>query len=72
MDAETQRQIFEPYFSTRFVGRGMGLAMVRGIVERHHGAFAVVSAPGQGTAVELLFLVNDGDSPNNHAPTTTP
>lgn len=55
MTAEAQARMFEPFFSTKFAGRGLGLAAVRGIVRAHRGAIRVVSAPGQGTTVTVLF-----------------
>jgi PAS domain S-box-containing protein len=55
MDAGTQARMFEPFFSTRFTGRGLGLPAVLGIIRSHKGAIAVTSAPGQGTTVRLYF-----------------
>ena len=51
MDAATQARMFEPFYSTKFTGRGLGLAAVQGIVRSHGGAIHVTSAPGAGTAV---------------------
>lgn len=55
MDAATKARIFDPFFSTRFTGRGLGLPVVLGIVRGHRGALDVRSAPGQGTTVTVLL-----------------
>jgi two-component system cell cycle sensor histidine kinase/response regulator CckA len=55
MDAGTIERIFEPFFSTKFTGRGLGLAAVLGVVRGHRGAVSVESAPGRGTTFRLLF-----------------
>jgi PAS domain S-box-containing protein len=48
-------RIFEPFYSTRFVGRGLGLAMTVGVMRAHHGAITVESSPDKGTSVRILF-----------------
>ncbi|MBD3167028.1 PAS domain S-box protein [bacterium] len=55
MDEETIQRAFEPFFSTKFQGRGLGLAAVYGIVENHGGYIQINSRPGKGTAV-CVFL----------------
>lgn len=53
MDGATLGRIFDPFFSTRFAGRGLGLAVVHGVVRGHRGAMQVWSQPGQGTTFSL-------------------
>ncbi len=59
MDAETRKRIFEPFFSTKFQGRGLGLAAVIGIVRGHKGFVHVDSTPGEGTVVRVLFPLRE-------------
>lgn len=42
-------KIFDPYFSTKHTGSGLGLATVRSIVDKHNGTIHVASQPGEGT-----------------------
>ena len=54
---EMLEHIFNPYFTTKEVGKGsgMGLAVVHGIVKNHQGAIAVTSKPNIGTTFDIFF-----------------
>ena len=52
---EDLSRIFEPFYTTRFVGRGLGLALTVGIMRAHHGAITVESVPAMGTTVRVLL-----------------
>jgi CheY-like chemotaxis protein len=62
MAKETLAHIFEPYFTTKDIGKGtgIGLAVVHGIVEKHHGAIWAESKPGQGTVFTVLLPTCSG------------
>lgn len=63
MSPETMARIFEPFFSTKFTGRGLGLAAVLGIVRGHRGAIRVESGLGRGTTFRLLLPATFGIEP---------
>ncbi len=55
MDSMTLARIFDPFFSTKGPGRGLGLAAVQGIVRSAAGELSVESSPGKGSAFEVVF-----------------
>ncbi|MCU1258466.1 MAG: signal transduction histidine kinase [Bryobacterales bacterium] len=55
MTDEVKGRIFDPLFTTKARGVGLGLAPVQGIVRSHHGALNVKSKPGQGAVFTVLF-----------------
>jgi PAS domain S-box-containing protein len=55
MDEETIARVFEPFFSTKYVGRGLGMAAVYGIVKNHGGLVLVDSALEKGTVIRIFL-----------------
>jgi signal transduction histidine kinase len=60
MDDETRRHLFEPFFSTKAEGIGLGLATSYGIVRRSGGDMRALTRLGAGTRVEILLPLADG------------
>jgi signal transduction histidine kinase len=63
MSAEAIQSAFEPYFSTKDTGFGLGLSLTRKIVADHGGSVRLESAPGQGTVVRVVLPLAAHKSP---------
>jgi signal transduction histidine kinase len=67
MDDEALSMMFEPYFSTKAIGTGLGLTIAKRNVELHGGAVAISSRKGAGTTVRLTLPVTAGEGPGRAA-----
>ena len=63
MSEETVKRIFDPYFTTKTGGNGLGLASAYSIVTKHGGFIGVNSAPGQGSTFTVLLPASDAAPP---------
>jgi CheY-like chemotaxis protein len=64
MDQDTIQRIFDPFFSSKVHGRGLGMSAVLGIVKSHGGAIFLKSQPGIGTTIQVAFPAQpEEDSP---------
>jgi signal transduction histidine kinase len=61
--SETMVRIFDPFFSKKKQGRGLGLSATLGIIRRYHGAILVDSQPNEGTTFWVLFPLETKNSP---------
>jgi PAS domain S-box-containing protein len=68
MSPDTLSRIFDPFFSTKFSGRGLGLAAVMGIVRSHRGFIRIRTELGKGTAFRVLFPAVGGAAPKLQKP----
>ena len=74
MDEKTLNRIFDPFFSTKKQGHGLGLSATLGIIRTHHGGIHVQSQPGIGTTFIVLFpaCIPFLLEPTKPTPTPTP
>lgn len=59
MDKATVDRIFDPFYSSKEMGSGMGLAIVRSVIVRHNGAIDVITKPGMGARFEVYLPLSD-------------
>ncbi len=59
MTPELMHKVFDPFFSTKQAGHGLGLATGLGVVKRHRGAMLVSSTPDRGTRFDVYFPQSD-------------
>jgi PAS domain S-box-containing protein len=62
MNEDTQARVFEPFFTTKEEGTGLGLPMVYGIVQQHHGCLSIRSKVGAGTTVRVLLPITANET----------
>ncbi|MBN8524760.1 MAG: ABC transporter substrate-binding protein [Planctomycetes bacterium] len=72
MDAATQARMFEPYFTTKRTGHGLGLAAVQGIVNASGAKLSCRTAPGVGTTFTVIFPTAAGKKDASHIDTPKP
>jgi nitrogen-specific signal transduction histidine kinase len=70
ISADVLPNVFDPFFSTRFPGRGLGLAMAKGVIENHDGLITVQSERGKGTRFDIYLPVRA--AARTQAATSTP
>jgi len=59
LERDERQKIFDPFYSTRFAGRGLGLAAVASIARNHHASILLRSAPGEGSRFRIVFPTTD-------------
>ena len=63
IEAEDIPRVFQPYFTTKSEGNGLGMMVVQRIMRDHHGSIGIDSRPGEGTVVTLRFPAHEPERP---------
>jgi len=69
---ENLERIFDPYFTTREFGSGMGLSVAYSIIKKHGGHINVTSRVGEGTTFSIFLPVEEDAAPNHTPPRKVP
>jgi CheY-like chemotaxis protein len=67
MDDETKKRLFEPFYTTKFTGRGLGMSAVLGIITAHGGALQLSSQVGAGKTFTVYLPIQNVESPLNES-----
>jgi len=59
MDDVTQQHIFDPFYTTKATGHGLGMSAVLGILRGHRGTLMIYSEPGQGSSLKVLLPMSE-------------
>ena len=70
MSGETIQRVFEPFYTTKFAGRGLGMSAILGIVKAHNGSLHLTSTPGAGTTFKVYFPLTTEQGPVETEPRT--
>ncbi len=77
MNNEIRQRLFEPFYTTKFTGRGLGMSAVLGIIKSHNGALQLFSQPAKGTTfkiylpIQMTELTTDDQLQQQTCPPTT-
>jgi len=63
MNEESRSRLLEPFYTTKAVGRGLGLAAIAGIVRGHHAGLDLTSSPGKGSTFRVFFPIPERPLP---------
>ncbi len=63
IEREKLQQIFDPFFTSKSEGTGMGLSVAHGIISEHHGVIEVESEPGRGTTFYIYIPLFEEGAP---------
>jgi len=62
IEGDQLQKIFDPFFTSKSEGTGMGLSVAHGIIQEHHGAIEVESRPGKGTTFSIYIPILEEDA----------